>query len=436
MGWFNSLFKKKEGIETVYIELNELPSWFDEKTEPLLDNLKDDIKAKLDEIKANCDRAKNNLNALGQAKLMNENIPERAMSVMKGNRDSYINAVNLFLNQTKIPTAINIGSIRDFLGRFEESLNAFTKSSARNYYVLQEFFRQESGAVAQNIKNIDLLARSLLDNEYKDVNEARTKIEKIENFLELRKKAAGVLEDEKAGLNSIKAVKKEIEDKVAKLGQSRDFRELKEIEEEKKSIQSEMKKNDHDIFSLFSPIEKSMKKYSKISLEDEKLIDEYLDSTITGLLNDKSLRIMNVLAKIKELAEAGQLDLNSKKKEKTLEALNQLTRERIVQHATKHRDLKESMDKLKKRESINTASQKLNEMNYKLTHIEDQILRSELYIEKMSRQMEKFDLAKMVSEIEENVEGLLGVRLRVKIQNIGDSENSAKEEEKEEDETA
>ena len=70
MGWFDSLFRKKEGVETAYIELNELPSWFDEKTEPLIDNLKDDIKIKLDEIKANCDRAKENLNALSQAKLM------------------------------------------------------------------------------------------------------------------------------------------------------------------------------------------------------------------------------------------------------------------------------------------------------------------------------------------------------------------------------
>ena len=146
------------------------------------------------------------------------------MSVMKGNRDSYINAVNLFLNQTKVPTAINIGAISDFLGRFEDSLNTFTKTSARNYYVLQEFFRQESGAVAQNIKNIDILSRSLLDNEYKEVNEVRSKIEKIENFIELKKKASGVLEDEKANLNSIKASKKDIEDKIEKIRQSRDFR--------------------------------------------------------------------------------------------------------------------------------------------------------------------------------------------------------------------
>ncbi|MCX6707187.1 MAG: hypothetical protein NT001_03540 [Candidatus Woesearchaeota archaeon] len=433
MAWFSSLFKKKGGMETVYIELSELPSWFDDKTEPLIDNIKDDIKIKLDEIKANCDKAKENLNMLSQAKLMNENIPERAMSVMKGNRDSYINAVNLFLNQTKVPTAINIGSISDFLARFEESLNTFTKTSARNYYVLQEFFRQESGAVAQNIKNIDMLSRSLLDNEYKEVNDVRTKIEKIENFIELKKKASGVLEEEKANLSSISASKKEIEDKIGKIKQSRDFRELKELEDEKKEIHSGTKKNDQELSMLFSPIDKSMKKYSKISLEDGKLIDEYLDSPIKGLLNDRSMRIMNVLAKIRELAEAGQLDLNSKKKEKTLEALNQLTRERIVQYAAKHRDLLDSMDKLKKRESINTASQKLNELNYKLTHIDDQILRSELYIEKMSKQIGKFDLAKIVSEIEVDVKGLLGVRLRVKIQGI---DNSAKEEEKEDEDEA
>ena len=193
MGWLKSLFGNKKEIDTVYVELGKLSLWFDEKTEPLLENIKDDIQAKFNEIRINCERARESSRALANTMLRNDKIPERAIQVMQGNREAYIKSVNLFLDQIKTPSSINMGLINDFLSRFEENLNYFTKTSSRSYYVLQEFFRDESGAIAQYIKKVDFLARSIFDNDYRKINAVSQKIEEIDSFLALRKKAGDLI---------------------------------------------------------------------------------------------------------------------------------------------------------------------------------------------------------------------------------------------------
>ncbi|HLC98647.1 MAG TPA: hypothetical protein VJC00_01440 [Candidatus Nanoarchaeia archaeon] len=414
MGWLKSLFGNKKEIDTVYVELGKLSLWFDEKTEPLLENIKDDIQAKFNEIRINCERARESSRALANTMLRNDKIPERAIQVMQGNREAYIKSVNLFLDQIKTPSSINMGLINDFLSRFEENLNYFTKTSSRSYYVLQEFFRDESGAIAQYIKKVDFLARSIFDNDYRKINAVSQKIEEIDSFLALRKKAGDLIEEEKTNYSSINAMKKETMDKMEKLEQSRDYRELQELGKEKDRISKEIRDNEAELISLFSPIEKSMKKYEKITLYGAGILRDYIDSPLHGLMKDDGLNITEVLAKMREAVESNQLDLNDKKKERTIEALGMISKERLQQIAKKHYEHVDSMEKLKRREGINTAAQKLNELNYKLSHLDNQLERSRSTIEKISKQMERTDIKKMISEIENDVEDLLSVRLRVR----------------------
>ncbi|MBU0536449.1 MAG: hypothetical protein KKE20_05760 [Nanoarchaeota archaeon] len=417
MGWISSLFRKEKEIETVYVELSKLSQWFDERTEPLLENIKDDIQAKLREIKVSIERARECSASLEAARLSNDKIPERAIQIMEGNRDAYIKSVSLFLDQIKTPTAVNMGHITEYLSRFEDNLNYFTKTSSRSYYVLQEFFKDESGSIAQYIKRIDAISRSLLDNDYKKVNSVSEKISEVQDFLEMRKKASDLIEEEKTNYSSINAMKRDTEDKIEKLHQSRDFRDLQEIDAEKKKVEKELKTNEMDLISLFSPIEKSMKKYSKIAFDGDDILKAYLESFIKALMRDENLLIVDVLGRMRDSVVQDQLELKDKKKERTLEALNLITRERLRQYSQKHYELVDSLGKLKRRENINTASQKLNELNYKLTHLNSQLERSHNTIEKLKKQMDKTDLSQTLSGIEDEVNDLLSLKLKIRWHN-------------------
>src|SRR3989344_7036851 len=194
---------------------------------------------------------------------------------------------SLFGNKKEIDTVyVELGKLSLW---FEENLNYFTKTSSRSYYVLQEFFRDESGAIAQYIKKVDFLARSIFDNDYRKINAVSQKIEEIDSFLALRKKAGDLIEEEKTNYSSINAMKKETMDKMEKLEQSRDYRELQELGKEKDRISKEIRDNEAELISLFSPIEKSMKKYEKITIYGAGILRDYIDSPLHGLMKDDGL---------------------------------------------------------------------------------------------------------------------------------------------------
>lgn len=416
MGWISSIFRKEKEIERVYIDLSELSEWFDERTEPIIDNIKDDVKAKFGEINNLIEKARISAAALEKASLRNENIPERALQIMQGNREAYIKSVNLFLNQLKTLNTVNFGNVQDFISRFEDNLNTFTKMSSKSYYILQEFFRNESAEIAQHIKKIDIIARSLLDNNYSRINTTRGKITKIDDFLKIKKRAEEIMGEEDANSKSINALYRETEDRIEKIKQSRDYKELQEIGKEKDKVGNDIKKNEAELLSLFSPIEKPMKKYSKITAESENVLKSYLESPLAGLLKDDHLRITDILAKMKEAVESNQLDLKDKKKEKALEALAGITKENLHEHAKRHYELVDAMEKLKKREGINTAAQKLNELNYKLTHLKEQLERSGSTISKIKKQMDGSQLSGLISDIENDAGDILSVKLKVRWQ--------------------
>ncbi|MCX8147390.1 MAG: hypothetical protein N3D84_02895 [Candidatus Woesearchaeota archaeon] len=415
MGWLKSIFGRKEGQEREYISIDELPEWFDEKTEPIIENIKDDLNEKFKEIRRQCDLARENSRKLENARLSNEKIPERAVSIMMGNRESYIKAVHLFLDKIKIPTSLNIGSIQHFLSEFEENLNSFTKSSAKSYYVLQEFFRNESGAIAENIRNIDVVARSLLDERYKKINEVREKIANIESFIRLRKQVLEDIKNIEANLKSLKAEYRENTDKLEKIKQTREYKEYMQIEEEKKKIKSKISKNEEDLKLLLLPLEKPLRKFAKSSSEDriEEFTESYIHSPMDALKSDHSMRILKVLEKMKEMINADQLDLKDKKKERAIEAINAITKEKLESFKLKDKELKELMDKIRKREGINVAAQKLQEINYRISHINSQIEKHEKEIEKLKKQLEKKELQQFLKEIETEGGAALNIKLTI-----------------------
>ena len=94
MGWFSKIFKKEEPqLETAYVDIEELQQWFESKSEPVLEDIHSSMKEDLDKINEFITNIRSASKGLGEAKLRNDKIPERAMQIMEGNRKAYINAV-------------------------------------------------------------------------------------------------------------------------------------------------------------------------------------------------------------------------------------------------------------------------------------------------------------------------------------------------------
>lgn len=403
MGWFSSVFKKKEELQKAYVDIDDLQQWFESRAEIRIENIKSSIKEDLDRINQFAEQIKSSSKVLEEAKLRNDNMPERVIHIMEGNRKSYINSVNNFISRLQRPSAINYSSVSEFVSQFEDNITSFAKASSKSYHILQEFFAHESGKIAQNVKDIDLTVRSMLDNEYKKINTIMENIAKANDLLKKKETAEIMIKDhqrERADLiRDIESAKKGIED----LKKTKEYRFFLETERSKDQLSRQMKDVEKRIFELFAPLDRPLRKFAKISAEGEAIINSYSESAFNALLNDGEFSILGLLEKMRDVIEKGELELKDKAREKAIAQIAAITPEILRDSVAEHIALKETYAERDRSLKLNTAHHTQNEFEYKISHLQDKLGKIEKNIEKLERFVEMPELDQSLDSIRKDV---------------------------------
>src|SRR3989344_5900323 len=168
--FIKKIFQKEEeqvSKEVITINLQNLEEWLNEKAKPLMEEIRLQTEEILMRVNEELERARVNVEILEYAKLQNPNIPFRAKQYMEGNRKAYVRSINSFLGHMEINNK-DYFYLLDFCKLFDELLNDLNKGTLRSYTILQEFFANETGRIAQNLRNFDVLfkeLKSVLNNE-------------------------------------------------------------------------------------------------------------------------------------------------------------------------------------------------------------------------------------------------------------------------------
>lgn len=417
MGWFSSLFKKEKELQKAYLDIKELQRWFDSKSELHIESLRESIKEDIDRIGKLIAQTREASKALDEAKLRNDKMPERVIQIMEGNRKSYINAVNQFMGKLEPPSAINFNTVSDFISEFEDNLSSFTKISARNYRVLQEFFAHESGNIAGNIREMDIIMRGLLDNDYKKINEITASISKLNEMLKKKETAEKMLYEEEKERDEMAKTVDSINQGLAELKKSRDYKFLKDTESKKEDVISQMKDIEKGLFELFAPLERPMRKFAKIAADDEELISSYSKSPVNSVFDDKELRILQIMGRMRSAIEKGDIELKDKAKEKAINQIGMINEMALKNFVGGYNSLKELHAEKEKSLKMNTALQKQNELEYKLNHLKDKLAAVEQNIGKLKRFLEMPEMEETIQSISKDILDVLNTDLRIKMDN-------------------
>jgi len=122
MNFFKKLFSREP--KDLTLKQIELEDWLQENSEDFLIESNKKIKrnfAEIDKIKLELLRK---LSKLGEAKLVNPDIPEREKHIMYGNRLNYIQKTESFLENIELPE-LDYELINDFCTDFERQLKQF-----------------------------------------------------------------------------------------------------------------------------------------------------------------------------------------------------------------------------------------------------------------------------------------------------------------------
>ncbi|MFA6072995.1 MAG: hypothetical protein WC758_02705 [Candidatus Woesearchaeota archaeon] len=383
-----NLFKKnsKSKPNNKDITLDSLNDWLEYFLEnsgidPKISILKRDISSKVT-------RLNELLHELEIAKLKDEKIvPERLKSIFEGNKKAFLDRVNLFISELKVPE--NREEISDFLETLSEKINTLSEDTQKNYFILREFVEDEIRPVTSKLKDIDMLisnSRAEFDKTpLTKIREIRTQHKKYYFLLGEIEKLTKELEHTTNMKNSELDRKNKFDSKLEQLKETKAYDEYKTLQIREKTLKEEVVKTEKEIQDLFSKLEYAIRKKHKTYPNN--ILEKYSTSPVDALIDDVSLKIISELEIIKEKMD----ELISKKEnqETILLAIDNIQQENLENIRHKLLNLKEEFEivvnrlkdnhyerSIKERESwIDSINKNIDAIDKKEKDIEDLIER-------------------------------------------------------------
>jgi uncharacterized protein YukE len=413
---FNFLKKlfAKEEIPEESVSLEQLSTWLDEKIKPISDNLNNNINQIITKINEEKDKVKENLKILEDAKLQNPKIPERAKTIMEGNRTGFIKKVSYFFENLDIK---NEASIVEKCKNIKNEIESLGKGTARSYQVLNEFFAREAENIAINIKNIENYSNEIVtastNSKLSNTDKIKDNISNIKKKINIRKDYTSQLENQQQELNQSKDKRSKTENNINGEKSSKEYKEYEKLLEEGEKTNSKLNEIESTLFHDFSALEKALKKYAKIAFENEKLILEYLSNPTITLIKDTEFKISEILGKLKVAIEHDELELDDKKKSKAVSKINDLDEVYLNKLKEDYKNAKERLNNLNAEINNNTSKKSLDTLNEEFKIINQNIESLSHTIDSLNNELGKIDIKQLKENLQEEVSSTTNIKVTV-----------------------
>ncbi len=414
MNFFKKLFSREP--EDLTLKQIELEDWLQENSEDFLIESNKKIKrnfAEIDKIKLELLRK---LSKLGEAKLVNPDIPEREKHIMQGNRLNYIQKTESFLEHIELPE-LDYEFINDFCTDFERQLKQFNQSTSKGYFVLTNFFDKEMKEIAMLIKHIEDRVIQLI-NILKDKKTGQFKIlsGKIRKLNELnvnKGKFAKKLIELENELENSEDRKIRLQQRVQSLKNSKDFNNFYKFEKQKQELNQEINDLNFKLNNAIKSMDKVLRKHMHSSLKKD-LISYYLESPLQALENDSKFEIIKIFDRLKLEIKKGYIEVKEKQKDKVLRQIEKITKAYLLKIRDKYGKLKDARTK------INDKMEKLNimmdykELQYQAEHIHDRIIRLNEQITEKKDFILNLTITQKTKQLEKALSEFSGYNVKIK----------------------
>lgn len=403
--------------------IERLGSWIKDNEKELLDKSKVKVKPLIDDIKEKMDRLKEAVDTLDKAEAEDDKVMGKVKNVVRGHKENYIRNIRNNLLSVDVPDKVfDEGSYEGILNFYEslkEGIDVLGKTSGKSHYTTQHLFSEHVNGIVNIIKEVDEDCRLLGDYiENLKISDIKNVYEHYEslNDLDLQTKS---LEKE---ISELKEQLAEFEGKrddsvlrKENITKSQGYGELKGLQKKLKDAEDGIMRSKREIVELFSPISSVLNKYSRIAFDNHKLIEGYCDNPVTMLLSDKQLEIYDVLSKMKHDIEMSNLDVNEKKKDKIIEKIDNINKEKlskIVGQYTVYVNIKnECIEKLSKSSLISERRKLDKDIDLFIKKIED----VKDSIKALEDKVSQIDIQKACEKLSESVEQVFKKKINIEI---------------------
>ena len=242
------------------------------------------------------------------------------------------------------------------------------------------------GKLSDDLKNLiksdkdNLLSIKNMQNDFESVKKEICILHEMEENLEIL--------DEK--ISNLKSEHEKENEEIKKLESGKDWSDLNELLEKKKRIMDEISKLKSELIQNISKIERPLRKLKNmvdkgsVDIDNEKLLEKYVDSFLGKVIEDKnSEEINSILKTIQKNISEGKIETKDDEVKNILE--NDVFGNILKKYSALENDQKE----LEERIDENIGLKRRNEMEDNIKDLEKQMEISNSEIEKIKKQIDK-----------------------------------------------
>jgi hypothetical protein len=257
--------------------------------------------------------------------------------------------------------------------------------------------------------------RELLDDNSVGIDDIDD-IQKSISEIKAKKKILEELEQELDVLNKKLSNSIFMRDKFLKkkeeLKQTDSYLQFQNSSQQREELWKQLKSCEEEIGNIFSLLNKPMRKFERMLAENVHIIQKYIEAPVDALVFDDTFTILLIFEKMKCALESGSLEV--KEKEKTLQKISEVQKERLQILRIKYVDAKSSIKRIDDEMRNKRVLQELDDFKYKVEHIDSQLALLQDKIERAKKTRDKIDLEQLKSEVTGKIKDNFNVEVIIK----------------------
>lgn len=333
----------------------------------------------------------------------NKEVTPRVKTIVLGNKQHYLQAVEIFAEKINPPfnfqkkSITELKQVRQFNQNSIQKLNEFSHLSEKSYHAAKHLFYEEVDEIAKVLKTINELLLELeqkaqyldsLENIEKSFAELKQELEKKEDLLQKIKEKQELLE-------KIKSEQEESQKKNNNLLESPEYHNLLRLKDEEKELTLQIKQLEYKVYSFVSKLSKPLRKFQYGA--DDKIIAAYLTDSVQAFEDDEELKIISILEALKESLELGRISFEEKLQKSYLEQIK--FREELREFKAQRIELQKQKEKILSELSNNSISAELEQNQIQQKQVEQEISKEEAELPELGRKLEKINLELLQEKI-------------------------------------
>ncbi len=416
-GFQKSEVEEEPEKREVEINFSELDSWLDNETKPFLEEINTQItesNGKIEEIK---NEMQENIGIL-KNKDINEEIVTGVKKGILDNRVGLTGKLQAFIVSNRIPDDLDYNNASKFYRASLNDLMRVMAISAKYFYIIGPAFEEDAEKLKTNLRELkDTFSNSLNFIESKkekivSVKNARKVINDIE---EINRRIEGIkkeLSETSAELENLEKEDKSIKEESKTLQKSDERALLEKLNYEKEKNEGKLNETEDIITQTISPLKKALVKYERFSTpEENRLVNLYITEPKKAVVLDENTKVLNsMLQNLEFYISKGTIELKDKVKNKTLNQIKQLDKEKLKDLIKNYSELKnketalnEQISKIDVNEWIEKLERKFdgNQNKKRELNIRQSELKNNAYTLKEKINSEQNNLEKTLENIAE-----------------------------------